>query len=74
MGARRTVIPDLIVFALAAILISGCQRKETAEPVAAEPEVQTEPTGPAWVDANRIANADSEPGNWLAHGRTWLRC
>ena len=23
------------------------------------------------VDANRIINADSEPGNWLAHGRTY---
>jgi alcohol dehydrogenase (cytochrome c)/quinohemoprotein ethanol dehydrogenase len=28
-------------------------------------------TGPAWVDANRITNADAEPHNWLAHGRTW---
>lgn len=27
--------------------------------------------GPADVDGARIANADSEPGNWLAHGRTY---
>jgi len=71
MGTRRTVIPGLIVFVLPAILISSCQREEAAQPVAVEPEVQTEVTGPAWVDADRIANADSEPGNWLAHGRTW---
>jgi quinohemoprotein ethanol dehydrogenase len=23
------------------------------------------------VDANRIIAADKEPGNWLAHGRTY---
>ena len=25
----------------------------------------------AWVDAERILNADAEPGNWLAHGRSF---
>ncbi len=25
----------------------------------------------AWIDSNRIVNADAEPGNWLAHGRTF---
>ena len=25
----------------------------------------------AWIDDDRIANADAEPENWLAHGRTW---
>ncbi len=27
--------------------------------------------GPADVDGARVANADSEPGNWLAYGRTY---
>ncbi len=32
-----------------------------------------EPTvdAPAWVDGVRIENADSEPHNWLTHGRTY---
>ncbi|WP_420560239.1 PQQ-dependent dehydrogenase, methanol/ethanol family [Tepidicaulis sp.] len=30
-----------------------------------------EETGPAAVTGARIANADSEPGSWLAHGRTY---
>ena len=25
----------------------------------------------AWIDDERIKNADSEPGNWLASGRTY---
>ncbi len=31
----------------------------------------TEPTGAAWVDGERLAAADSEPGNWMSHGRTY---
>jgi len=27
--------------------------------------------GPAQVNEQRISNADSEPGNWLSHGRTY---
>ncbi|MBL8546903.1 MAG: PQQ-dependent dehydrogenase, methanol/ethanol family [Hyphomonadaceae bacterium] len=27
--------------------------------------------GPAQVNERRIANADSEPGNWMTHGRTY---
>jgi glucose dehydrogenase len=53
------------------IIVSGCQRQETPQAPAAQPEVRTDASGPAWVDANRIANADAEPQNWLAHGRTW---
>ena len=52
-------------------LLQGCQRDEPAvtEEVA-EPEV-VEELPPAWIDQDRMANADSEPENWLAHGRTW---
>lgn len=37
-------------------------------------QVQTTDTstpGVAQINGSRIANADSEPGNWLAHGRTY---
>ncbi len=26
---------------------------------------------PAWVDAQRLQQADQEPGNWMSHGRTY---
>ena len=32
---------------------------------------QSEEAQTAWVDAERIANADAEPQNWLTHGRTY---
>lgn len=34
-------------------------------------EAAQEETGPAAVTGARIAGADSEPGSWLAHGRTY---
>ena len=32
----------------------------------------TPPEGPAAVDGHRIAAADSEPGSWMSHGRTYF--
>lgn len=60
----------VVLLAVLALFVSGCQQDEPAAvdspaPVAQEAHV------PAWVDDARIAHADSEPGNWLAHGRTW---
>jgi len=46
-----------------AAIAAACSR-ETAEPAAPEP-------GPAAVDGARIIAADSEPGNWMTHGRTY---
>jgi alcohol dehydrogenase (cytochrome c)/quinohemoprotein ethanol dehydrogenase len=60
-----------LILLSATVIVSGCQRQETPEVPAAEPAAQADMTGPAWVDANRITNADAEPHNWLAHGRTW---
>ncbi len=51
-----------------ALLIAGCQRQE--EVVVEEPVESQQETRAGWVDAKRVANADSEPENWLAHGRT----
>ncbi|MDH3439906.1 MAG: PQQ-dependent dehydrogenase, methanol/ethanol family, partial [Gammaproteobacteria bacterium] len=41
-----------------------------AETETSEAAIEDERTH-AWVDDQRIANADAEPGNWMAHGRTW---
>jgi len=60
----------LLVTGCLSLALAGCER---TDPVATEePEAST--TGDsrtAWVNAERILNADSEPGNWLAHGRTF---
>jgi PQQ-dependent dehydrogenase (methanol/ethanol family) len=53
------------------IIISGCQRDEPVTRESAETTVAEDVTRTAWVDENRIRNADAEPQNWLAHGRTW---
>ena len=60
----------LLVLACAAIVISGCQRDEPA--VTQDPQVESASpeSRTAWVDAARLANADVEPENWMAHGRT----
>jgi PQQ-dependent dehydrogenase (methanol/ethanol family) len=46
----------------------GACSKQGSEPAsaAANPDI-----GKADVDGNRIANADSEPGSWMSHGRTY---
>ncbi len=69
MGARHTKLAGLII--LLPLIISGCQRQEVPEAAPAEAGMAAESKGPAWVDATRIGNADAEPNNWLAHGRTW---
>ena len=71
MGTRRAIRAGTLILAWIAIFSSGCQRQETPQPAAVETESQPATGGPAWVDANRIGNADAEPHNWLAHGRTW---
>ena len=58
----------LVAFGFSAIFVSACQRDEPE--VIVEPEIEAAETRTAWVDAARLANADAEPENWLAHGRT----
>ena len=53
-----------------ALILVACQRDPVPEDVAEPPAAAAEPAI-AWVTDERIANADNEPGNWLAHGRTW---
>jgi alcohol dehydrogenase (cytochrome c)/quinohemoprotein ethanol dehydrogenase len=50
--------PRNIALALSLVALTGCGD-----------DIQS--AGPARVDGARIINADSEPGNWLTHGRTY---
>jgi quinohemoprotein ethanol dehydrogenase len=67
----RKTNSQALLLACLALIFSGCSPEEPA--VTEEPSVaaDTDETRPAWVDAERILAADSEPENWLAHGRTW---
>jgi PQQ-dependent dehydrogenase (methanol/ethanol family) len=47
------------------LALAACSRSGQAPPAAAEP------AGKAAVDGARIVNADSEPGSWMTHGRTY---
>jgi quinohemoprotein ethanol dehydrogenase len=58
----------LLASGCSAVLFCGCQRDEPA--VTEEPQAAVQETRTAWVDAARLANADAEPENWMAHGRT----
>jgi alcohol dehydrogenase (cytochrome c)/quinohemoprotein ethanol dehydrogenase len=60
----------LLILGCGAVIVAGCQRDEPA--VTGEPQAEAVvlETRTAWVDAARLANADAEPGNWMAHGRT----
>ena len=60
-----------LLLVIGALTFQGCQRDEPAvSEEAAAPEAAVERPA-AWIDDDRIANADAEPENWLAHGRTW---
>ncbi len=63
---RRT----LLLTGCLAYGLAGCEKDEPI--VAGESQVTAAgESRTAWIDADRIINADSEPGNWLAHGRTF---
>jgi quinohemoprotein ethanol dehydrogenase len=66
------VISTTIIAALTVLLqVSGCSDStEPATPVI-EPEAVKEPMLVGEIDDERILNHLSEPGNWLAHGRTY---
>ena len=58
---------------LGLIFIAGCSEDSTSGSATTEPvSSEAQPAGTASVgqiDDERINNAASEPGNWLAHGR-----
>ena len=55
--------PAVLAILLAALVLTGCAEREEPAP--------GPPAAKAAVDGERIANADSEPGSWLSHGRTY---
>ena len=59
----RTSLTRHLVLTLCIALAACSPRKQEA--------VATAPIGAANVDAARIINADSEPGSWMSHGRTY---
>ncbi|HYP79308.1 MAG TPA: PQQ-dependent dehydrogenase, methanol/ethanol family [Steroidobacteraceae bacterium] len=60
----RTSLKIRLVLGALCIAMAACSpRKQEA--------VATAATGAADVDATRIINADSEPGSWMSHGRTY---
>ncbi len=65
----------LFYLSLVALFITACSDDGQEQQVAEAPAA-TEAAAPAkpsigLIDEARINNADSEPGNWLAHGRTY---
>jgi alcohol dehydrogenase (cytochrome c)/quinohemoprotein ethanol dehydrogenase len=61
---HRKLIPSLVL-TLGFLAGAGCHSKsgssENSQPAAL----------PASVDASRLVNADSDPGNWMSYGRTY---
>jgi quinohemoprotein ethanol dehydrogenase len=60
----------LLTFGCSVIIVTGCQRDESATTEESQSQESQVETRMAWVDAERLAHADAEPQNWLAHGRT----
>ena len=60
-----------LIFAFIVLLLASCDQRsalENAEP-ASEPNPENRTS--SLVDASRIINADTTPGEWLSHGRTY---
>jgi alcohol dehydrogenase (cytochrome c)/quinohemoprotein ethanol dehydrogenase len=60
---RMSFSPRLIWVLVLCVAMAGCYRP-TEKPGSA-------PSRPAAVSAERLAAADSEPGQWMSHGRTY---
>ena len=59
-------IPNVSLAALLAsmvFLLQGCQRDQPAVAEVAAEQENVEEVPPAWIDQDRLANADSEPEN-----------
>ena len=55
---------NFLVFALG-LALAACSGQQSAD------QTNVQASGPAAVDAARLVNADSEPGNWMSEGRTY---
>ena len=75
-GQEQGLVRTLLASSLVVFLLAGCQREEIPD----EPEASSETANnlseqvleaTSSVDGERITAANSEPHNWLAHGRTY---
>lgn len=57
---------SLVLFILVLVTVSACEK--ATEPFHETPQLAKQT---AQVDAKRLLAADSEPGSWMAHGRTY---
>ncbi len=73
--SRASSVLRIALAALLAGFVAGCNASDETAEKQGEKATETAAGQPAAqvtsVDANRIANADKEPGNWLSHGRTY---
>ena len=62
-----------IFLAAVAALLVACSQSEPEQAAPTAPETSAAGAAPTvgQIDEARINNADSEPGNWLAYGRTY---
>lgn len=59
------------LLAVALTTAVGCSRDDEKLAAASAPEATAEMSVIAAVDGKRIEQADLQPGNWMAHGRTY---
>jgi len=62
-----------VLMTLCSAVFCGCQRDEPQAMAESPPGAARQEAPVAWIDGDRIVNADGEPQNWLAHGRTPAR-
>ncbi|MEL7028393.1 MAG: PQQ-dependent dehydrogenase, methanol/ethanol family [Pseudomonadota bacterium] len=73
--ATKQFLGRIGALCLLGLTFAGCSgedasvSEEAAAPDAAAPAVGDTAQGPAWVTSERIIDVDSEPQNWLSHGR-----
>jgi glucose dehydrogenase len=69
LDLRRRLGARLFILSVCCCSLAACSRQEA--PVTDAAPTESAPPTTALVDAERIINADAEPGNWLSNGRTY---
>ncbi len=67
MSIRNPRLLAAAVCVLSVAALAACSRKDAAPAV----EARAATFGKAAVDGARIVNADTEPGSWMSHGRSY---
>src|SRR5690606_33252825 len=68
MSVRRS---SCLVLGIAAVGLTACEPETVLDESGAGAVAAAEAPRAAAVDAERLINADSEPGQWMSHGRTY---